>query len=152
MALKSRILTPRRGTRGRRVRPHKLVMLLAVLDLFDSGLLMENRIPLNDELIGRFRVQDELCQPGPPFFHLRTSGFWHHHVLPEHIPEYRSLTTTGSGTGTIHRLIEYAYLSNGTYRVFIDPDTRLKLEVSSRSCSKVRVKAHEDCACWDRIS
>ena len=57
--------------------PHKPVMLLALMDLFEGGEQIENRIPFEPELIGGFKryfeivKQDEdQCNPHLPYFHL----------------------------------------------------------------------------------
>ena len=67
--------------------PHKPILLLCVLDLFDSGELSSNLVEITDdlaELFGRYweRVLP-FGRPGNlalPFFHLRGDGFWH--LLP----------------------------------------------------------------------
>ncbi len=69
--------------------PHKPLLLLCVLDLFDSGKVSSNLIEITDdlaELFGRYweRVLP-FGRPGNlalPFFHLRGDGFWH--LIPRH--------------------------------------------------------------------
>jgi putative restriction endonuclease len=76
-----------------RVRPHKICMLLAVLDLAKSGGLERNKIYLNPELIERYKAffnassaSGELANPHYPFFYLRgnlsdgSKSFWN--VVP----------------------------------------------------------------------
>ena len=64
-------------------KPHKLVMLLAVIDLFDKGKLTENKIYFNTDLVESFanvfnliRARGDWNQPAPPFsiFEHRISG------------------------------------------------------------------------------
>ena len=126
----------RRGKQAGHYRPHKLVMLLAVIELAERGLLPSNRINLTPTLLGIFEgifllvgKSDDLCQPGPPFFHLRTSGFWFHKVRPGREKAYSELTTTGGGLQTIEDLIEYAYLRDDVYRLVIDPTSRRELRL-----------------------
>lgn len=126
----------KRGKRRGHSRPHKLVMLLAVIELAERGLLKENKIFLSDPLLRTFedifllvRKRDDLCQPGPPFFHLRTSGFWFHKVRPEREQEYLSLTTTGGGLQIIDQHIEYAYLRDDVYAFIQDPVARRELRL-----------------------
>jgi len=132
--LKGEIRSLRRGKRENHRRPHKLVMLLTVIELAERGLLPENKIYLTPTLLGIFenifmlvKKRDDLCQPGPPFFHLRTSGFWFHKVCPEREQEYLKLTTTGGGLGKIDEYIEYAYLREDVYNLISDPDSRKEL-------------------------
>lgn len=65
-------------------KPHKVCMLLAVMDLIGIGVLTENRIELNDALkhcfsshFQRLRAGNDADTPENPFFHLRSEGFWH---------------------------------------------------------------------------
>ncbi|WP_194091079.1 HNH endonuclease [Vibrio hibernica] len=64
--------------------PHKVCMLLAVMDLIQAGYINSNQIQLNQVLKDRFTHHfDNLAQgkdkntPENPFFHLRSEGFWH---------------------------------------------------------------------------
>ncbi len=52
---RARFQTLRMATHGDRPRPHKAVMLLAVLSLADNGLLIENKVVYGPELL-------ELCK------------------------------------------------------------------------------------------
>ena len=63
--------------------PHKVCMLLAVMDLVQEKKIHRNHIELDDALRERFTHHFErLCQgrdkdnPEYPFYHLRSEGFW----------------------------------------------------------------------------
>lgn len=45
----------RRDKRGSHERPHKPVLLIAILELLDRGILARNEIPLCPELVKTFR-------------------------------------------------------------------------------------------------
>jgi putative restriction endonuclease len=67
----------------RHERPHKPLLLLAVLDLIDEGLATPEHIPWCQELRDRFtsrfllvRKHDDKNTPENPFFYLRKDGFW----------------------------------------------------------------------------
>lgn len=67
--------------------PHKSLLLLAVLDLFAEGRVASNLIELNPDLGETFTLYwakvmppDQRGNIALPFFHLRSSGFWH--LLP----------------------------------------------------------------------
>jgi putative restriction endonuclease len=69
--------------------PHKPLLLLCVLDLFDSGEITSNLVEITDDLTELFgRYWDRALpfdRPGNlalPFFHLRGDGFWH--LIPRH--------------------------------------------------------------------
>ncbi len=94
-------------------KPHKLVMLLAVLDLFEKHIISENKIYFNDDLTESFsnvfnliRAKGDWNQPAPPFFHLRTSSFWKHKIKDGQEVQYSKLSTSGGGTKRIEENIE----------------------------------------------
>ncbi len=67
-----------------RNRPHKVCLLLAVMELIEVGYIHNNKIELNDPLKERFTYYFERLSSGNdnntpelPFFHLRSEGFWH---------------------------------------------------------------------------
>ena len=69
--------------------PYKPILLLCVLDLFDSGEISSNLIEISDDLVEIFGKYLErvraFIRPGSlalPFFHLQGDGFWH--LLPRH--------------------------------------------------------------------
>ncbi|MEZ8960097.1 HNH endonuclease, partial [Vibrio lentus] len=69
---------------GGKKSPHKVCMLLSVMDLIQAGHISTNKICLNQALKERFTHHfDNLAQgadkntPETPFFHLRSEGFWH---------------------------------------------------------------------------
>ena len=96
--------------RGRgRVSPHKICMLLAVLDLARAGGLPVNRVVFGPPLLERYhRFFDAVKQPGDhanpyfPFFHLagklRGGGasFWHLVALPGREAVLNAMGTVGS--------------------------------------------------------
>ena len=78
-----RLYNLRRDKRGSHERPHKPVLLLAIMDLLDQGLLTKNEIPLSDDLVRTFkryfaavRQQDDQPTIENPFYHLCGDGFW----------------------------------------------------------------------------
>lgn len=68
--------------------PHKPILLLSVLDLFAQGRITSNLIEITPELGELFATYWSKVMPPErrgnlalPFFHLRSSGFWH--LLPQ---------------------------------------------------------------------
>ena len=73
---------------NRHERPHKPLLLLAVLDLIDEGKATPDRIPwcqaLRDRFTARFlivRRNDDKNTPENPFHYLQTDGFWQAWIL-----------------------------------------------------------------------
>jgi len=133
-AIKVEIQEMKRGSKGGYQRPHKLVMLLSVIELADRGLLTENKIYLEEPLLTVFenyfnliRKKDDWCQPGIPFFHLRSSPFWFHKIKPGREKAYAALTTTGGGLRLVQENIDYAYLREDVFRAIQSADSRYEL-------------------------
>ncbi|MGP8304596.1 HNH endonuclease [Vibrio sp. YIC-376] len=69
---------------GGKKSPHKVCMLLAVMDLIQAGHIASNKIKFNKILKDQFTrhfntfAQDtDKNTPENPYFHLRSEGFWH---------------------------------------------------------------------------
>jgi hypothetical protein len=137
-------------------KPHKLLLLLAVLDLAEDGLLVENKIYFNNHLTAsfekcfkQFAIQGDWCQPGPPYFHLRSTNFWHHKVRDGREAVYNKLKTSGGGIKRIIENIEYAYLSPDAFSVVNDPNARIHLrsfiemEISENNMKRIGTIFHE---------
>lgn len=65
--------------------PHKPILLLAVIDLFEQGLITNNRIEPSPQIVESFLkywhlVSLEKPRIFLPFFHLKSDGFWHLHA------------------------------------------------------------------------
>ncbi len=78
-----RLYNLRRDKRGSHERPHKPVLLLAILDLLDRGQVKTNEIALTPELVKTFRRYFEVVRLGDdqpsienPFYFLAGDGFW----------------------------------------------------------------------------
>lgn len=111
------------GNGGGRKSPHKVAMMLAVIELIAKGEIKENRIYFNQALKDEFTRQflqlagpDDRNNPHLPFFHLRTSGFWFHQIKPGKLAAYEQLDTA-SGPGVIEEHIAYAYLSDELFEL-----------------------------------
>ncbi len=96
--------------------------------------MTNNRIYFRDPLLSVFeslfglvQKKDDWCQPGPPFFHLRSSGFWFHKIRPGRENEYLKLKTTGGGVQIIQDNIEYAFLRDDVFGALSHPEMRQEL-------------------------
>ncbi len=88
--------------KGSRIAPNKSVLLLAVCDLVEQGIITRPFIPLDGKLENAFKTQWMMyvpnSEPSPsdlsyPFFHLSSSEFWQLKETSIHIgqTEYSSL-------------------------------------------------------------
>lgn len=108
---------------GGETSPHKVAMLLAVIDLFASEHIADNAIYFDDELKTAFKHHFESlagptdrCNPHLPYFHLRSSDFWFHQIKPGQYYEYSQLNTA-SGPGVINKHIAYVYLEDELFEL-----------------------------------
>lgn len=112
--------------------PYKPALLLAVLEGIDEGLLRDNQVEITPELIAAFKAYCRLLSPGPeysaspfqmPFFHLKSSGFWHLHARPG-----RELVLTSSKSvrsfGHLRDVIAYASVDAALWDLLMQPVPR----------------------------
>lgn len=112
--------------------PYKPALLLAVLEGIEEGLIQGNRITITPELIAAFKAYCQLLSPGPeyaatpfqlPFFHLRSSGFWHLHARPG-----QELVLTASKSvrsfGHLRDVLAYASLDAALWELLVQPVAR----------------------------
>lgn len=119
-----------------RVSPHKVCMLLAVMDLIAHKTIQYNRIFFDDALRKSFslyfniyRTEKDRDSPHLPFFHLKSERFWHHHPKPGHAVDYQRLTTVG-GPGELNKYIAYAFLDESLFQLLQNQVAREYLKTS----------------------
>lgn len=106
-------------------KPHKVCLLLAIIDLIRKGKVTKNAFTIDDSLKAAFSAQFRKLQKGNdsenillPFYHLRTEGFWHFSVKPGMQNALEELMSA-SGKGSFKALknvIEFAYLDPTLYQ------------------------------------
>ena len=132
--LKSEVGQLRRRRVGGREKPHKLAMLLAVLDMADQRPLNgDRRVYFDDELITCFEERfadyaqgNDRCEPGLPFYHLK-GPFWEHEVRIGQRHAYDRLPSSRRTSAEIDKIIACARLSEYAHRVISDEGARGKL-------------------------
>lgn len=89
--------------------PHKVCMLLAVMDLIQAGYIYENKIKLDATLKNRFtyffnerKQGQDRDTPENPFYHLKSEGFWH--------LSYQEGIDVSLIKGYSNKAVDYAYL------------------------------------------
>ena len=123
------------NVRAGRASPHKVCMLLALLDLARSGGLANNRIAFAPPLLERYQrffaaVRTPRDHPNPyfPFFHLAgklrggEAGFWHLQPLPGRDAALAALSTARS-LRDITDNIACATLDPELFKLLQDPDS-----------------------------
>ncbi len=108
---------------GGRPSPHKVALLLAVLEMLDEKVIIKNEIVLSDELKSVFTQHFKSMASGSdrnnpylPFFHLRSSGFWHHKIKLGRRHDYAQLESVSSAAA-ITRNISFAYFDDALFEL-----------------------------------
>lgn len=119
--------------RGGKVAPHKALLLLAVINLIEHGVIKDCRVPFSDELIKQFKhiktiylgESIPLFQPNPncPFCHMSSEPFWQ---LVTHNGD--NLTKVQSYSKSfIRNNIAYALIDNELFELLQDTNVRAQL-------------------------
>ena len=111
--------------------PHKPVLLLAVIELIESGHFGENKIRLCAELTDTFLkywpiVTDRQPNIAMPFFHLKgkkSNRFWHLHANAGHERELSSARRI-IGMSRLRRLVSHSTLDEELFALLIDASNR----------------------------
>src|SRR5690554_2635416 len=114
----------------KRPSPHKVCMLLAVLDQAEAGLLTQNQVIYGPDLLDRYlnyfnAVRTEYDHPNPylPFFHLESSGFWHLTPIPGREQAAAALRSARSNSD-ITQNFEYVRLNDDLFELLMDASAR----------------------------
>jgi putative restriction endonuclease len=130
-----RLYNLRREKRGSHERPHKPVLLLAIIDLLDRGVVKTNAVPLSDELISSFKRCFAVVKRGNdqptiqnPFFHLSGDGFWQLVPLHGEDPIYRPGATSGApSVAELRRRVAHGAFDAGFWMLLGNPVARHQL-------------------------
>lgn len=106
-----------------RTSPHKIAMLLAVMELIENEVITENCIHFNSALTEAFTRQFSVLatdadrdDPHHPFFHLQSEGFWKIQLLPGKADSWRKLSTASSAN-VIRDHVECAHLDDELFEL-----------------------------------
>lgn len=108
--------------------PHKPILLLAVIDLIEQGTISINRIEPSPQLVETYlnyfaQVSAGLSRPYLPFYHLKTSGFWHLHAQPS---QQNALAATKGfkSMSQLASVLAYASFDDELFALLLQPETR----------------------------
>jgi len=116
-------------------KPHKVCLLLAVLDLVQDGGKTGNRFTL-EELEPGFSSHFQKLKKGNdaeninlPFFHLLSDGIWHFKLRPGKKADLEALKSSGQSPSAkwLHEVVDYAYLDEELFGYFRSPEYRTEI-------------------------
>lgn len=116
--------------------PHKYILLLSLIDLFDKNPEHKNRFRFTElepfflECFNRYfkDYADYRKMLEHPFYYLKNDGFWNLHIkdgLQERFTAYEKMRLTKN---RILETVEYAYLSEDKYKLFLNSEERQSLK------------------------
>ncbi len=122
-----------RVDRSKGIAPHKPILVLSVINLFERNLLTRNQIALSPELVVTFlKYWHQLgsnshnADIAMPFFHLTGDGFWHLKAKPGYESVLSSKVKLRS-VRALREFIHYAYLDDELFRLLRDEIARKSL-------------------------
>ena len=139
--------------------PHQPLLLLAVIELIEQGQIYENRISLSPDLAETFLkywtkvVTDRKSDIALPFFHLKSSGFWHLHPNAGY-EKALSIASRIRSTSRLREVVAYASLDNDLFVLLADPQDRevLRQRLINRHFSNFKQEIESLLAENDQIS
>lgn len=111
--------------------PHKPVLLITLIELFNKGLISENKIFVNADLVGTFKENWELLVPTlhqpdftQPFFYLQNDKaeglpFWFLKPVPG-----MSINSHIKSVHVLADVCEYAFIAEDLFMLLIDRSKR----------------------------
>jgi putative restriction endonuclease len=122
-----------RVDRSRGIAPHKPILVLSVINLFERDLIRRNQIALSPELVVTFlKYWHQLgsnshnADIAMPFFHLTGDGFWHLKAKPGYESVLSSKVKLRS-VRALREFIQYAYLDEELFKLLRDEIARKSL-------------------------
>lgn len=115
-------------------KPHKYLLLLSVIKLFESPTFRAKEIYYDQKVIELFThffkiyaTENNSNRPYEPFFHLRSHPFWSLRAVPGKEKELAETPSVG-GPGMLAALVKCAVLSDELYDALSNENDRKQLE------------------------
>lgn len=121
------------GWQGKIFKPHKIVALLAAIEVLQKKTFADNKIYYSDHFKQSFidiftlHVKEKYsCRPYTPFFHLKSSSFWN--LIPKQGKEEElGSTTTVGGPAALIAVVDHAQISDILLDLLKKTDHRKKI-------------------------
>lgn len=114
--------------------PHKAILLIALMDLIETGMITDNRIELNNMIAKAFSstwnkyFDTNVPTVWTPFYHLKGESFWHFKANgnEDKLTDLLSFGGTPS-VGKMRPIIKYAFLDKSLFDYMENDGCRDKL-------------------------
>ncbi len=113
--------------------PHKPILLISIIDAFDSGFLDSQIIPISPELLSLFRSNwknyvetPHDCRFALPFYHMKSEPFWR--LVPnEGCKIWVESKSSMQSFNNLITAVAYAEIEKGLANLFLETKTRQDL-------------------------
>lgn len=106
--------------------PHKPILILSLIELFEKSEATDNKIFITPELVGNFKENFALLVRTEhkadffqPFYYLRTEGFWDIKTKPG-----KELVSFIRSFNVLNDVVEYGYLSPDLYELLLKQENQ----------------------------
>jgi predicted restriction endonuclease len=144
--------------RGSDTSPNKYILLLCLIDLFDNNPIHENKFYFKEIEPKFIECFNEYFPDYPdyrkmleyPFYHLKNDGFWNLQLINGQEEKFKIYEQKRLTKKRLLETVEYAYLSEDAYQMFLNRSQRNLLKdslismVQSNSFQKKFLHI-----CWD---
>ena len=111
--------------------PHKVVLLLSILQAFKNKLILCNQIFISPELILLFKSNwnelvetNHVCNFALPFWHLKGEQFWHLRANPG-FENFIGMKESVSSINQLNNIVDFAFLDDNLYKIIMDEKSNL---------------------------
>lgn len=112
--------------------PHKAVLLLSIMALYDCGAIKDNKIDLTNTIAHTFtsmwesyHLGDKVPSVWIPFWYMKSEPFWHFKACKDENVLQNLLSFAGHpSVGQMRSVIAYAYLDEPLYELMRDKAQR----------------------------
>lgn len=106
--------------------PHKPVLLLTFIEMFEKGEITDNKVFISPELVGLFKEVFALLVSTPhkadfflPYYHLSGEGFWNVKTKVGN-----NLNVFISSFKTLNEVVDYGFFTEDLFLLLLDPESR----------------------------
>jgi putative restriction endonuclease len=114
--------------------PHKVVMLLSVLQAFQNKLIYHNQIFISPELVLLFKNNwselvntNHVCNFALPFWHLKGEKFWHLKAN-NGFDNFIQMKESVSSINQLNNIVDFAYLDHLLFELMKDEKSNINIQ------------------------
>lgn len=121
----------KRGAAPQGKAPHKVVLLLSVLQAYQNKLILRNQICVSPELILLFKsnwndlvITNHVCNFALPFWHLKGDKFWHLRANTG-FENFIQMKESVSSINQLNNIVDFAFLDDNLFEIMMDKKSNL---------------------------